>query len=200
MHTRTHVHIYSHHCTSWNTVDAQTGRFVSVCVQVDVSIPGGDHRNENGDGDQRVRNASCDVEPSDAICDVDSGDASRDVASGDASRDVASGDASRDVASGDASRDVASGDATRDVDARSIGSDDESPLSMPHSPLRRGLWFVSLPLVVCFVFTIPDVRRGGCWRRLYMVTLCASVIWIAGLTYVLVWMVTVVGQYVVRTS
>ncbi|TUO83203.1 Sodium/potassium/calcium exchanger 5 [Bagarius yarrelli] len=42
-------------------------------------------------------------------------------------------------------------------------------------------------------FLVPDCRKRF-WKKFYMVTFLMSAVWIATFTYVLVWMVTVVGK------
>ena len=69
----------------------------------------------------------------------------------------------------------------------------ESPLTFPDSWAKRLFWIVMLPMNVLFFITIPDCRRPGCWKKLYMFTFINSIIWISGLSYIMVWMVTVVG-------
>lgn len=43
-----------------------------------------------------------------------------------------------------------------------------------------------------FYFTIPDVRKAKC-RRWYPLSFIVCIIWIAVTSYILVWMVTLVG-------
>ena len=70
----------------------------------------------------------------------------------------------------------------------------ESPLTFPDSWGKRLFWIVMLPMTLMFLVTIPDCRRAGCWKRLFMLTFFNSIFWIAGLSYLMVWMVTIVGQ------
>ena len=65
---------------------------------------------------------------------------------------------------------------------------------MPEGILSRCLWFWSLPIAVAFYVTIPDCRKDR-WQRYYPLTFILALLWIAFLTYVLVWMVTVIGRY-----
>lgn len=56
------------------------------------------------------------------------------------------------------------------------------------------IWYLlTLPIVLCLVCTIPDVRRPGC-RRLYVITFFMSIVWIAGFTWVMVWLATVIAE------
>ncbi|XP_073830108.1 sodium/potassium/calcium exchanger 5-like isoform X2 [Musca autumnalis] len=56
------------------------------------------------------------------------------------------------------------------------------------------IWCISYPLEVLMFLTIPNVRRD--WgRKYYMLGLIMSIIWISILTYLISWMLTVVGYY-----
>ncbi|RDD42636.1 Sodium/potassium/calcium exchanger 4 [Trichoplax sp. H2] len=48
------------------------------------------------------------------------------------------------------------------------------------------------PICLLLALTVPDCRNER-WTRWYMVTFIMSVVWIAGFSYILVWMVTVIG-------
>ncbi|PAA49080.1 hypothetical protein BOX15_Mlig002459g3 [Macrostomum lignano] len=70
----------------------------------------------------------------------------------------------------------------------------ESPLTMPQGLVKRIYWVVMLPWTCVFLFTIPDCRRPGRWRKFFFITFINSVLWIAGMSYLLVWMVCAVGD------
>uniref|UniRef100_A0A1I8I488 Na_Ca_ex domain-containing protein n=1 Tax=Macrostomum lignano TaxID=282301 RepID=A0A1I8I488_9PLAT len=71
----------------------------------------------------------------------------------------------------------------------------ESPLSMPKSRGKRIYWALMLPWHLVFALSIPDCRRpGGRWRKIFFITLLNSILWIAGMSYLLVWMVCAVGM------
>ena len=75
-----------------------------------------------------------------------------------------------------------------------IDTSDKSPFSMPH-PLgfvSGVLWILALPVACLFYVTIPDCRSEK-WEKLYLISFFVSVVWIALLSYVLVWMVTIIG-------
>ncbi|GFV07626.1 transposable element Tcb2 transposase [Trichonephila clavipes] len=69
--------------------------------------------------------------------------------------------------------------------------------SLCSSPTEGGwtmfLWVVMYPARVLFFITIPDSRRTKL-RKLFPLTFAMSVIWIGVLSYLAVWMVTVVGK------
>ncbi|XP_076849791.1 sodium/potassium/calcium exchanger 5 isoform X3 [Brachyhypopomus gauderio] len=74
-----------------------------------------------------------------------------------------------------------------------IPEERKSVFSMPEHDVKRILWVLSLPALVLLYLTVPDCRRQY-WKKWYMLTFLMSAIWIAAFTYVLVWMVTVVGE------
>ncbi|ELT99319.1 hypothetical protein CAPTEDRAFT_110092, partial [Capitella teleta] len=53
-------------------------------------------------------------------------------------------------------------------------------------------WLVMLPLNVILYFTIPDCKQTR-WDRWYMITFIMAIVWIAAFSYVMVWMVAVMG-------
>ncbi|KAM3877437.1 sodium/potassium/calcium exchanger 5 [Diretmus argenteus] len=69
----------------------------------------------------------------------------------------------------------------------------KSVFAVPENDLRRILWVLSLPAIVLLFLTVPDCRRRF-WKRWFMITFLMSAVWISAFTYVLVWMVTVVGE------
>ncbi len=69
----------------------------------------------------------------------------------------------------------------------------KSVFSVPESDLKRILWVLSLPIITLLFLTIPDCRRRF-WKKWFMITFLMSAVWISGFTYILVWMVTVVGK------
>ncbi|XP_041731457.2 sodium/potassium/calcium exchanger 5 [Coregonus clupeaformis] len=74
-----------------------------------------------------------------------------------------------------------------------IPEDHQSVFSMPENDLKRILWVLSLPAIVILYLTVPDCRRRF-WKKWFMFTFFMSAVWISAFTYVLVWMVTIVGE------
>ncbi|XP_038068793.1 sodium/potassium/calcium exchanger 3-like [Patiria miniata] len=70
--------------------------------------------------------------------------------------------------------------------------DPKSPLEVPKGCLQVFSWVLTLPALLLFYVTIPDCRKKA-WARWYPLTFLIALLWIGGLTYLLVWMVTVVG-------
>ncbi|XP_064647651.1 sodium/potassium/calcium exchanger 5-like [Lineus longissimus] len=70
----------------------------------------------------------------------------------------------------------------------------ESPLTFPDTWFKRITWIIMLPMNLAFVATIPDCRRPGCWQKLFPFTFTLSIAWIAVCSYIMVWMVTIIGD------
>ncbi|XP_028561132.1 sodium/potassium/calcium exchanger 5 isoform X1 [Podarcis muralis] len=74
-----------------------------------------------------------------------------------------------------------------------ISEDSQSVFTMPEADLKRVLWVLSLPVIALLYLTTPDCRRQF-WKNWFMLTFFMSAVWISAFTYVLVWMVTIVGE------
>ncbi|XP_067411912.1 sodium/potassium/calcium exchanger 5 isoform X3 [Emydura macquarii macquarii] len=75
-----------------------------------------------------------------------------------------------------------------------IAEDPPSVFTIPEADLKRILWVVSLPIITVLYLTTPDCRKRF-WKNWFMVTFFMSAVWISAFTYVLVWMVTIVGYF-----
>ncbi|XP_050707499.1 probable sodium/potassium/calcium exchanger CG1090 isoform X2 [Eriocheir sinensis] len=76
--------------------------------------------------------------------------------------------------------------------APEMKDDDYSPWDVPVGVCERLYWGLSLPLVALHYVTTPDCRRPR-WRRWYLATFIMSMVWIAAYSYLMVWMITVIG-------
>ncbi|XP_032906273.1 sodium/potassium/calcium exchanger 5 [Amblyraja radiata] len=74
-----------------------------------------------------------------------------------------------------------------------ITEDPASVFAMPESDVKRVVWVLSLPITTLLFITTPDCRRPQ-WRKWFLLTFFMCAAWISGFTYVLVWMVTIVGE------
>uniref|UniRef100_A0AAY4E621 Sodium/calcium exchanger membrane region domain-containing protein n=1 Tax=Denticeps clupeoides TaxID=299321 RepID=A0AAY4E621_9TELE len=63
------------------------------------------------------------------------------------------------------------------------------PFQAPGTTLK---WLFAWPLCLLLYFTVPNCANPR-WERWFMVTFITSTLWIAGLSYIMVWMVTVIG-------
>ncbi|KAI8499125.1 hypothetical protein Bbelb_228890 [Branchiostoma belcheri] len=65
-------------------------------------------------------------------------------------------------------------------------------ITLPESTASRLLWAVSLPLTLPMYLTVPDCRRRR-WRNWFLLTFFMSMVWSTVFSYLLIWMVTVIG-------
>ncbi|XP_077988459.1 sodium/potassium/calcium exchanger 5-like [Glandiceps talaboti] len=71
--------------------------------------------------------------------------------------------------------------------------DDINPFKLPTSGrIKRCMWFLGFPLQVLMFLTIPNCRKKR-WKSWYLLTFFMSTLWLSGLSYLLVWMVSVIG-------
>ncbi|XP_074643754.1 sodium/potassium/calcium exchanger 5-like isoform X2 [Tubulanus polymorphus] len=65
-------------------------------------------------------------------------------------------------------------------------------LAIPKQCYQQFMWVLSLPLNIVMFLTIPDCRRNR-WKRCYGITFILSLVWISVFSYIMVWMITVIG-------
>ena len=95
--------------------------------------------------------------------------------------------------------DVTELDADTELDEDKESSEDphhfeepENRFKLPKGYFCKIIWVFTLPSIVLFYVTIPDCRQKK-WRKFYLMTFTISAIWMGALSYVLVWMVSLVG-------
>ncbi|XP_028844780.1 sodium/potassium/calcium exchanger 3 [Denticeps clupeoides] len=66
------------------------------------------------------------------------------------------------------------------------------PFQAPAGVFNKLKWLFAWPLCLLLYFTVPNCANPR-WERWFMVTFITSTLWIAGLSYIMVWMVTVIG-------
>ncbi|CAF2342261.1 unnamed protein product [Rotaria sp. Silwood2] len=66
------------------------------------------------------------------------------------------------------------------------------PLKLPIKKYKILKWFLMYPVRLLMHITIPDCRKEV-FHNYYMLTFVMSTIWVAGLAYLLVWLVVIVG-------
>ncbi|KAM9769980.1 sodium/potassium/calcium exchanger 3 [Menidia menidia] len=96
-----------------------------------------------------------------------------------------------------------SGDETENEDNENNENDEEGeaeeegngplvPFRVPAGACNKLKWMFMWPLSLLLFFTVPNCAKRG-WERWFMVSFFTATIWIAGLSYIMVWMVTVIG-------
>ncbi|KAF4090429.1 hypothetical protein AMELA_G00051650 [Ameiurus melas] len=66
------------------------------------------------------------------------------------------------------------------------------PFHCPGGMCNKVKWLLAWPLSLLLFFTVPNCASPR-WERWFMVTFITSTLWIAGFSYIMVWMVTVIG-------
>ncbi|XP_075387605.1 sodium/potassium/calcium exchanger 4 [Tenrec ecaudatus] len=67
-----------------------------------------------------------------------------------------------------------------------------SPFSMPKAKGDRAKWVFTWPLIFLLCITIPNCSKPS-WEKFFMVTFVTATLWIAVFSYLMVWLVTVIG-------
>ena len=65
--------------------------------------------------------------------------------------------------------------------------------TVPSSRCKYVIWVISWPLIAVMFVTVPDCRQRR-WRQWFVLTFLTSIAWIGVYSYLMVWMITVVGQ------
>lgn len=68
-----------------------------------------------------------------------------------------------------------------------------SVFEMPSSAVGRCVFVVSIPIKVLLYLTVPDCRRAR-WRKWVIVTFILSLVWLSLFSYLMVWMITIIGK------
>ncbi|XP_075947153.1 sodium/potassium/calcium exchanger 3-like [Anarhichas minor] len=76
------------------------------------------------------------------------------------------------------------------------GEDDDNgplvPFKVPAGACNKLKWLTMWPLSLLLFLTVPNCAKRR-WERWFMVSFFTATMWIAGLSYIMVWMVTVIG-------
>lgn len=67
-------------------------------------------------------------------------------------------------------------------------------MSWPNSTCQKIWWIITWPINLILLITIPDCRRSKL-RFCYPFTFLMCVIWIATASYIIGWVITVIGKY-----
>lgn len=67
------------------------------------------------------------------------------------------------------------------------------------SCFRQVMWFVIWPIHFLFALTIPDCERPRL-KKLFPLTFIMCIVWIGSLSYMVAWMITIIGECVARIS
>ncbi|XP_029902947.1 sodium/potassium/calcium exchanger 4 isoform X1 [Myripristis murdjan] len=67
-----------------------------------------------------------------------------------------------------------------------------SPFHIPTGIGNKFKWLISWPLLLILYFTIPNCGKPR-WEKYFMLSFILSTVWIAVFSYLMVWMVTIIG-------
>ena len=91
-------------------------------------------------------------------------------------------------------------EAHKAADAKAAGEneEDEEGVSLwpPASIRGRIVWLILLPINGPMFFTIPDVRWGHGWERLYILTFFLAILWIGVFSVFMVWWAIIIGDLI----
>uniref|UniRef100_A0A3B3ZE68 Sodium/calcium exchanger membrane region domain-containing protein n=1 Tax=Periophthalmus magnuspinnatus TaxID=409849 RepID=A0A3B3ZE68_9GOBI len=105
--------------------------------------------------------------------------------------------------------DLENGTVPEDKKPETEESDTISPFHIPSMPLNECIclllflfsiggcgskikWLISWPLLLLLFLTVPNCAKPR-WEKFFMVSFILSTVWIAVFSYVMVWMVTIIG-------
>ncbi|XP_067583456.1 sodium/potassium/calcium exchanger 4 isoform X3 [Pseudorca crassidens] len=67
-----------------------------------------------------------------------------------------------------------------------------SPFSMPEARGDKAKWVLTWPLIFLLCVTIPNCSKPR-WEKFFMLTFTLATLWIAVFSYLMVWLVTIIG-------
>ncbi|KAM4529754.1 sodium/potassium/calcium exchanger 4 isoform 2-T2 [Fundulus diaphanus] len=67
-----------------------------------------------------------------------------------------------------------------------------SPFHIPRNVGSKIKWLISWPLLLLLFITVPNCAKPR-WEKFFMVSFILSTVWIAVFSYLMVWMVTIIG-------
>ncbi|XP_036003184.1 sodium/potassium/calcium exchanger 4 isoform X1 [Fundulus heteroclitus] len=71
-------------------------------------------------------------------------------------------------------------------------NDTISPFHIPRNVGSKIKWLISWPLLLLLFITVPNCAKPR-WEKFFMVSFILSTVWIAVFSYLMVWMVTIIG-------
>lgn len=92
----------------------------------------------------------------------------------------------------DGKPDLENGTVPEDKKTETEESDTISPFHIPKGCGSKIKWLISWPLLLLLFFTVPNCAKPR-WEKFFMLSFILSTLWIAVFSYVMVWMVTIIG-------
>ncbi|KAM4600791.1 sodium/potassium/calcium exchanger 4 [Polymixia lowei] len=88
--------------------------------------------------------------------------------------------------------DIENGNVPEDKPSEKEENDTISPFHIPAGIGSKLKWLISWPLLLILYFTIPNCGKPR-WEKYFMLSFILSTVWIAVFSYLMVWMVTIIG-------
>ncbi|XP_073712545.1 sodium/potassium/calcium exchanger 4 isoform X1 [Misgurnus anguillicaudatus] len=92
----------------------------------------------------------------------------------------------------DGKPDIENGNVPEDKTTEDKESELTSPFRVPGGCMNKTKWLISWPLLLILYFTIPNCAKSR-WEKYFMLSFILSTVWIAVFSYLMVWMVTIIG-------
>ncbi|PWA27480.1 hypothetical protein CCH79_00000498 [Gambusia affinis] len=87
---------------------------------------------------------------------------------------------------------IENGNVPEDKPKEAEENDTISPFRVPRGVGSKIKWLISWPLLLLLFFTVPNCAKPR-WEKFFMVSFILSTVWIAVFSYLMVWMVTIIG-------
>ncbi|XP_027896351.1 sodium/potassium/calcium exchanger 4 isoform X4 [Xiphophorus couchianus] len=87
---------------------------------------------------------------------------------------------------------IENGNVPEDKPTEAEENDTISPFRIPRGVGSKIKWLISWPLLLLLFFTVPNCAKPR-WEKYFMVSFILSTVWIAVFSYLMVWMVTIIG-------
>ncbi|XP_039981350.1 sodium/potassium/calcium exchanger 4 isoform X2 [Xiphias gladius] len=87
---------------------------------------------------------------------------------------------------------IENGNVPEDKPTEAEENDTISPFHIPRGIGSKVKWLISWPLLLLLYFTVPNCAKPR-WEKYFMLSFILSTVWIAVFSYLMVWMVTIIG-------
>ncbi|KAI1897832.1 hypothetical protein AGOR_G00087330 [Albula goreensis] len=92
----------------------------------------------------------------------------------------------------DGKPEIENGNVPEDKAAEQEEGEQSSPFSVPGGVMNKVKWLISWPILLLLFFTVPNCAKPR-WEKFFMLAFILSTVWIAVFSYLMVWMVTIIG-------
>ncbi|KAG7461140.1 hypothetical protein MATL_G00206830 [Megalops atlanticus] len=92
----------------------------------------------------------------------------------------------------DGKPDIENGNVPEDKATEEEEGEMSSPFKLPGGIMNKLKWLISWPILLLLYFTVPNCAKPR-WEKFFMLAFLLSTLWIAVFSYLMVWMVTIIG-------